>query len=167
MNGEQETKDSKINMIRILPLHSNIIFELYIIHWLLYCQYRLLFVDFLDKHLPAMFDLPLEIEMILGLHAQRVARMMQLPDHYAHAHLRCLHVLQHGPEHNLQLYTKGTGVFGALGHGDALLDAEQFKKVPLPPTVSGVKVCLQDGATLRPPQTIGYWCLGDRTISAA
>ena len=87
-----------------------------------------------------MFDLPLEIEMILGVHAQRVARMMQaLPDHYAHAHLRCLHVLQHGPEHNLQLYTKGTGVFGALGHGDALLDAKQFKKVPLPPTVSGVK----------------------------
>lgn len=49
-------------------------------------------------------------------------------------HVLCQHEIEGG-----QIYTKGCGVFGALGHGDSLLDAKYFKKVPLPPTVTGVK----------------------------
>ena len=52
---------------------------------------------------------------------------------------RGLHCVKDTPLKGGVLYTKGNGVFGALGHGDSLMDSKDFKKVPLPPSVRGVK----------------------------
>lgn len=52
---------------------------------------------------------------------------------------RELHYARALPPAGGALYTKGNGVFGALGHGDSLMDSKEFKKVALPPSVKGVK----------------------------